>query len=125
MLKIKDVIYDYDYSPGCETCDYGSCYINYIDIIFEDDTKLSIKTEQMYEYMLSEYNYMQILSNSESIDEIIFKILEIVKGKYDSEGYPLKERVRLEYMQIEVDKKEIDIVETLNKKEIIYKKELI
>lgn len=121
MLKIKDVKYDSTGWSGCPTCDYGSCYINYIDIIFEDDTKLSIKAEQMYEYMLSEYNYMQILSNSESIDEIVLKILEIVKEEYDSEGYSLKERIELEGMQIEVDEKEIDIAETLNKKEIIYK----
>ena len=112
MLKIKDVIYDYDCSPGCETCDYGSSYVSNIKIIFRDDTVLSIETDQMYEWMFSESDYMRILSNSESIEEIIFKVLNSVK-EWES----------IEDVTIKINDKELDVKETHRKSDIIYKKE--
>lgn len=125
MLKIKDVKYDSDAYGGCPTCDYGSSYISNIEIIFEDDTRLSIETDQMYEYMVSESDYMQILaSENNTIDEIVLKLLEIVKEKYgDSKSYPLKSRIGLEDMKITVNKTQIDILKTLKNKKIVYEKE--
>lgn len=120
MLKIKDVKYDNDFNPGCETCDYGSSYISNIDVIFEDDTKLSIETDQMYEYMVSESDYMKILaSENNTIDEIVLKLLEIVKEK----SYSLKSRIELEDMKITVNEMQIDILKTLKNKKIVYEKE--
>ena len=112
MLKIKDVEYFDDYSSGCETCDYGSSYVSNIDIVFEDDTTLSVKTDQMYEYMFSESDYMRILSNSESICEIVLKLLRIAdeNGTYG-----------LEDISIKINDKKLNLPLTYRKAEIIYK----
>ena len=121
MLKIKDVKYDNDCYAGCPTCDFGSSYISNIYIIFEDDTTLSIETDQMYEYMVSESDYIRILaSENNTIDEIILKLLDIVKEKH-SELFSFESYVEIDGMKITVNEKEIDIIETFNKKEIIYK----
>ena len=49
---IENIRTDEDSISGCETCDYGSEYINYIDI---EMTKYSIHAEinQMYDYAIS------------------------------------------------------------------------
>lgn len=51
---------DTDYVPGCETCDYGSEYINEITITL---TKFKIHAvlNQMYSYALSESDIMKML----------------------------------------------------------------
>ena len=122
MLKIKDVKYDSDAYRGCPTCDFGSSYISNIEIIFEDDTKLSIETDQMYEYMVSESDYMQILaSENNTIDEIVLKLLEIVNAKYGG-FFGLALEVELTDMKITVNEIQIDISESFKNKKIIYKK---
>lgn len=51
---------DADCTRGCDTCDYGSVYINEIIIRL---TKFEIQAgvRQMYEYMLSEGDIMRIM----------------------------------------------------------------
>jgi hypothetical protein len=60
ILNIED---DYDYSGGCETCDYGSRYIT--EIIFELTSRfVIIKTTEMYEYAIKLGNIIELLTNN-------------------------------------------------------------
>lgn len=81
MLKIKKVNYDEDFEYGCETCDWGSSYVNEIEIIFEDDTYTNIKIDRMYKYALTESDYMQLIANSNNIDEFCVNIIKKLKSK--------------------------------------------
>jgi hypothetical protein len=70
ILNIKE---DRDYTSGCETCDYGSSYVNYFD--FELTTiEIHIEASQMYEYPLSEGDLMKIILPNV---ELIQKMTEI------------------------------------------------
>lgn len=74
LVNYTDDSYHYD---GCPTCDYGSEYINEIDITLTH-YKIHVKTNQMYEYVLSEgqmihlflseYNTIQAMTEKEFID---------------------------------------------------------
>ena len=76
---------------GCPTCDYGSEYINEIDITL---TKYKIHTEtnQMYEYVLSEgqmiklflteYHTIQAMTEKEFVDWFKEQLDEITKDAY-------------------------------------------
>lgn len=91
LIKMVDgglVNYDddsYHYS-GCPTCDYGSEYINEIDITLTH-YKIHVKTNQMYEYVLSEgqmmrlflteYDTIQTMTEKEFIDWFKEKLCEI------------------------------------------------
>ena len=66
----------------------------------------------MYEYMFSESDYMKILINSESIDEIVLELLRIA----DENGTH-----GLEDIIIKINNKELDSKETYHKAKIIYK----
>lgn len=78
---------DHYFYGGCPTCDYGSEYINEIDITLTH-YKLHIKTNQMYEYALSEgqmiklflneYNAIQTMTENEFIEWFKKKLCEIV-----------------------------------------------
>lgn len=78
----------YFYS-GCPTCNYGSEYINEIDITLTR-YKIHIKTNQMYEYVLSEgdmmklflseYNTIQTMTEKEFTDWLKEQIYKIVDG---------------------------------------------
>lgn len=46
---IIDVSTDNDFSSGCPTCDFGSCYTNKFDIKMTQGT-IRVTCEQMYEY---------------------------------------------------------------------------
>lgn len=116
MLKIKNVNYESDCFGGCETCDYGSSYISNIEITFENEEKLTIETNQMYDYMLSESDYMQVLGNSQSIEEIVLKSLDLIKNK----SFDIKHRIGLEGMEFKLNGRKIEILETINKNKIIY-----
>lgn len=71
---------------GCPTCDYGSEYINEIDITLVHHT-IHVKTNQMYEYVLSEgqmvklflteYNTIQTMTEKEFIDWFKAKLIDI------------------------------------------------
>ena len=59
----------YSYS-GCPTCDYGSEYINEIDLTLTQYT-IHVETNQMYEYVLSEGQMMKLfLSEYNAIQEM-------------------------------------------------------
>lgn len=99
ILKMVDGgLIDYSddtrYMPGCPTCDYGSQYINDINIDLQRHS-IHIKLNQMYDYVLSEGKMMiLLLSNCDQIMHMTEKqfiewlreqIKEIVKGCYDGE----------------------------------------
>ena len=77
--------------PGCPTCDYGSEYINEIDITLTS-YKIHIKISQMYEYVLSEgqmmrlflseYNTIQTMTEKEFVDWFKEKLYEITHDKH-------------------------------------------
>ena len=119
MLKIKKVNYDNRSYSGCETCDYGSEYISNIEIIFEDKTTLKIETNQMYEYMLTESDFMILLSNSNDLNDFYKNMLKLIKDK----SYEIESIVELEDMVIKVNDKEIDIVKSCKKHHLVEKVE--
>lgn len=108
MLKIKKVNYDNDFRYGCETCDYGSQYISNIEIIFEDETMLKIETDQMYDYTLTESDFMKLINDSDNLNDFYENMFETIKNK----SYDIESRVDLQDMIIKINDKEIDIVKS-------------
>ena len=88
ILNYVDDHYCHD---GCPTCDYGSEYINEIDITLVHHT-IHIKTNQMYEYVLSEgqmirlflteYDTIRTMTEKEFIDWIKAKLIEITHDEF-------------------------------------------
>lgn len=78
-MKIISVNYqNNDQRGGCDTCDYGSRYIKDMLITWEDNSTLAIHTDISCDgYDLTESDWILILANSSSIDEII----EAIKDK--------------------------------------------
>lgn len=84
----SDDSYHYD---GCPTCDWGSEYINEIDITLTKYT-IHIKTNQMYEYVLSEgqmmklflseYDAIRDMSEKEFVDWFKKKLSEITHDEF-------------------------------------------
>ena len=106
-MEVKDVIYDSEYVAGCETCDYGSEYIDDIKIVFNDDNILKIKTNTSYGYIFSAADYIKIICNSNNIKDIILNLL--LKGK----SY-------LEDIEIAINDSFINTKETFEKSELVY-----
>lgn len=91
IVNYTDDCYHYDGGP---TCDWGSKYINEIDITL---TKYSIyvSTSQMYEYVLSEgqmiklflseYNTIQMMTEKEFIDWFKKKLCEITADEFQED----------------------------------------
>lgn len=79
LVNYMDDCYSYS---GCPTCDYGSEYINEIDIILTQ-YKIHVKTNQMYEYVLSEGQMMALfLSEYNTIQTMTeWLFVEWFKGK--------------------------------------------
>ena len=83
ILDYVDDNYHYD---GCPTCNYGSEYITEIDITLVHHT-IHIKTNQMYEYALSEgqmirlflteYDAIREMTEQEFIDWFKTKLIDI------------------------------------------------
>ena len=70
LVNYTDDCYSYS---GCPTCDYGSEYINEIDITLTS-YKIHIKINQMYEYVLSEGQMMRLfLSEYDNIKAMMEK----------------------------------------------------
>lgn len=88
LVNYTDDCYHFD---GCPTCDWGSKYINEIDVTL---TKYNIfvKTNQMYEYVLSEgqmiklflseYGTIQKMTENEFIDWFKKKLCEITGDEF-------------------------------------------
>ena len=83
IVNYEDDCYCYE---GCPTCDYGSQYINEIYITLVHHT-ICIKTNQMYEYVLSEgwmirlflseYDTIHNMTERSFVDWIKEKIIDI------------------------------------------------
>ena len=83
ILNYEDDHYYYD---GCSTCNYGSEYITEIDITLVHHT-IHVKTNQMYEYALSEgqmirlfltnYDTIRTMTEKEFIDWFKAKLINI------------------------------------------------
>lgn len=89
ILDYADDYYHYD---GCPTCNYESEYINEIDITLTHYT-IHVKTNQMYEYVLSEgqmmklflteYNIIQTMTEKEFVDWFKAKLIEITHDEFE------------------------------------------
>lgn len=91
LVNYTDDSYHYD---GCPTCDYGSQYINEIDVTLTK-YNIHVKTNQMYEYVLSEgqmiklflseYNAIQTMSEKVFIDWLKKKLCEITADEFQED----------------------------------------
>lgn len=70
---VTNIVYDEDYSRGCETCDFGSSYINEVTFIFDCGLRTRIDIKNMYEYALNEGVLMKILLNNTSYFKDYYK----------------------------------------------------
>lgn len=83
IVNYEDDCYCYE---GCPTCNFGSEYINEIDITLTHYT-IHVKTNQMYEYVLSEgqmvklflteYDTIRTMTEKEFIDWFKATIIDI------------------------------------------------
>lgn len=119
-MKIKKVNYDSNSCSGCDTCDWGSSYISNIEIILENDEIIKIETEQMYEYTLTESDYMQLLVNSKDINDFYKNMFERIKNS----SYDIIARELLQYMIILINNKKINIAESCKCHKPVYIEEV-
>lgn len=69
-MKITSVNYNCYKSGGCSTCDYGAIYVDEISIYLEDGVSLIFNSETD-DCVMSESDWMILLCNASSIDDII------------------------------------------------------
>lgn len=70
-MKITSVEYNnYKYGGCCSTCDYGAVYMNEISICLEDGVSLTFSSETD-DCVMSESDWMILLGNASSMDDII------------------------------------------------------
>jgi hypothetical protein len=95
ITMVDGGLVDYDddssYCRGCPTCDYGSEYINTIDITLTH-YKIHVETSQMYEYVLSEGQMIKLflsecsniqkMTEKEFVDWFKIKLCEIVQDDF-------------------------------------------
>lgn len=94
---IKDIYTDTESYGGCDTCDYGSQYINDFTVYLTKGN-IQVKIEQMYDYAVSEGYLMKLfLTNLEAIKK--FTELDFYNW--------LKSELEAEFKE-EVDKIEIE-----------------
>lgn len=84
---------------GCPTCDYGSEYVNEIDITLTK-YKIHVRTNQMYEYVLSEgqmmklflseYNTIQQMTETQFTEWFKKKLYEITHNEFEETYYDRK-----------------------------------
>lgn len=91
LLKLVDgaileIEADKDYTSGCETCDWGSQYVNEYTIYMETGT-LYIEASQEYTYPLSEGYMMGLMLNNveviKAMTETAFRLWLEAKFKED------------------------------------------
>jgi hypothetical protein len=109
LVNYTDDYYSYG---GCPTCDYGSEYITEIDITLTQ-YKIHIKTNQMYEYVisegqmmalfLSEYNTIQAMTEKEFVDWFKAKLCEITHDEFQ-EGICGRQIEEFKVVKIEEEK---------------------
>lgn len=90
LVNYTDDSYHYN---GCPTCDYGSKYINEIDVTLTK-YKVHVKVNQMYEYalseghmirlFLSEYNTIQAMTENKFIDWFKEQLVNIMNDIHNS-----------------------------------------
>lgn len=88
LVKYDDDSYHY---AGCSTCDYGSEYINEINIALTQ-YEIYVRTNQMYRYVLSEgqmmelflseYNTIQTMTENEFVYWFKEKLCEITHDEF-------------------------------------------
>lgn len=64
---IEEIITDTESWGGCETCDYGSSYINEFDVRFTTGL-FEVRVDNMYDYAMSEGYLMELFIKN--IDKI-------------------------------------------------------
>lgn len=120
MLNVKKIHYDETYTAGCETCDYGSSYINEIKILLEDNDYISVEVDKMYDYALSENDIIISIAESNNPEDFIKNIIKtIVYRPYEN----VEVLVSLEGLNIIFNGKMVDIIKTLNTNKVVYKEE--
>lgn len=63
--KVMSIVTDHDFTPGyCSTCDFGSVYVQTINVQFEDGSKVYYEIENEYGYALSEAKLMRFFTNN-------------------------------------------------------------
>lgn len=98
IVEYKD---DTEYIPGCETCDYGSQYLNNIFIKLTKFT-IDVRLDRMYEYSLSSGDimttilpeYQQVSEMTEEEFSVWFKekLIDLVHTQYHYES--IKESIK-------------------------------
>lgn len=78
MAKLISVDYqDLSRKGGCDTCDYESVYIDDITLKYDDGTTLHVYIECSCDgYGMTEADWILLLANTSSIDEIIIAVKE-------------------------------------------------
>ena len=74
----------------------------------------------MYDYVLSESDYIQLISNSSNINDFIMNIIK--KIKKESYREDISWLTELQALSIIINSQEVDILESLKQQKIIYKK---
>lgn len=83
---VKDILEDRNSSSGCETCDYGSSYVNEISFILTSGT-FTIISDTMYDYALSDGQIMKIiLPNISEINNMTeLEFVKWIEVEFDKE----------------------------------------
>jgi hypothetical protein len=94
---IKDIYTDTESYNGCETCDYGSEYINEFTIYLTKGN-IQFKVNQMYDYAVSEDYMMKLfLQNIDEIKQMTeLNFFEWLKGNLEKEFKDKVEEFELE-----------------------------
>lgn len=111
LIELKDsyiqsIETDKNNYGGCDTCDYGSSYINELNFRFKEE-QLTVEVNEMYDYALSEGFLMTLMLNgAERIKQMTEK--EFVRWFCTS----VKNHVGSADVSVNYTK-EIDLLETL------------
>lgn len=104
---IKEIYSDTWATEGCETCDYGSSYVNEFKIYLTSGT-VHIEIDTMYEYALSEGDMMKIiLPNVEEIKQMTEgQFCEWIAPKVHekiNENWNSPEEIKIEFIEAKLN----------------------